>query len=101
MLSVLTRFDYNRWLPDGPATLSNDARTAWWAFGAGGYTCIGQHLAMMELRLAAALFFKTFVGAKLAPETTDDSMNMMNYVIISPKSGRFMVDFSQVKSPEA
>ncbi|KAL9526711.1 Cytochrome P450 monooxygenase [Sphaerulina musiva] len=89
-------FDYTRWLPNGSATLSNEARAAWWAFGAGSYTCIGQHLAMMELRLACAMFFQTFHGARLGSETTDDSMTMMNYVVIAPKGERLMVDFSQV-----
>ncbi|CAK1358738.1 putative sterigmatocystin biosynthesis P450 monooxygenase STCB [Cercospora beticola] len=90
------KFDFRRWLPDGSATLSPDARTAWWPFGAGSRTCIGQHLAMMEMRLATVLFFKRFAGAKLASDTTDDSMIMNNYVVISPKSGKMKVDFSNV-----
>lgn len=51
---------------------------------------------MMELRLACAMFFQTFQGARLGSETTDDSMTMMNYVVIAPKGERLMVDFSQV-----
>lgn len=40
----------------------------------------------MELRHATCLFFKECVGARLAEETTDASMEMENYFLIVPKA---------------
>ena len=39
-------------------------------FGAGSRICIGQHLAMLELKIAAALLLRQFTFSK-APETAD------------------------------
>ena len=43
-------------------------------FGAGTRSCAGTYLARMELRIAAASFFKEFPGAKLAASATAESM---------------------------
>lgn len=48
----------------------------------------GIHIAYMEMRYAAALFFRECRGAKLASTTTDESMEMENYFVITPKSHR-------------
>ena len=37
----------------------------------------------MEMRYAAALFFRECRGAKLASTTTDESMEMENYFVIT------------------
>jgi len=49
------------------------------------------HLAYMELRLASAEFFRQCKGAKLAPETTDESMEMVNFFLVTPRGRKCMV----------
>jgi len=79
-------FKPERWLKE--AEMPAAAKTAFCAFGAGAYTCLGIHLAYMEMRYAAALFFRECKGARLAPSTTEESMEMENYFVITPKSHR-------------
>lgn len=43
---------------------------------------------MMELRLATAVFIRQCRGARLCPETTDDSMEMLDTFTIAPKAHR-------------
>ncbi|KAI5251552.1 cytochrome P450 monooxygenase [Aureobasidium subglaciale] len=75
-------FDHTRWLP--PNTLSPLAKAVFSPFGAGSRVCIGVHLARMELRLAAAEFFRECKGAKLAASTTEESMKPVNFFLITP-----------------
>jgi cytochrome P450 len=84
------RFDHTRWLKGSQSqNVSPDPETMksiYTPFGAGSRFCMGVHLARMELRLAAAEFFTRCQGARLAPSTTPESMEMENFFLIAPKS---------------
>ena len=43
---------------------------------------------MMELQLTIYMFMKECKGARLAATTTDESMEIENYFLITPKSHR-------------
>ncbi|KAF6816615.1 cytochrome P450 3A17 [Colletotrichum plurivorum] len=86
LLTFEPRFDARRYLD--PAKVQLKQRQAMIAWGGGARVCIGQHLAMMELRLATALFFKYCRGAKLSSKMPHDSMDMVDHVLLSPKRKR-------------
>ena len=48
--------------------------------------CLGLHLAIKDMALAAATFFRTFPNARLPPQTNAVSMEMENYFLVAPKS---------------
>ncbi|EMD00912.1 hypothetical protein BAUCODRAFT_144505 [Baudoinia panamericana UAMH 10762] len=84
-----------RWMSshgDGRYAVSDAARAVYSPFGAGARTCLGVHLATMELRLAAAEFFRRCAGAKLAPSMTDELMHMENYFLIAPAGHHLSVE---------
>lgn len=76
------RFLPSRWLDD---RISPAAKKAFHPLGAGSRVCLGMHLAYMELRLASAEFFRKCKGAKLAAETTEKTMEMENYFLVTPR----------------
>lgn len=71
--------------------MSSDAKAVVSPFGSGSRICIGIHVAYMEIRLAAAGFFKECRGAYLSEETRPESMSFMNYFATFPKSGQCIV----------
>ncbi|OHW95971.1 cytochrome p450 [Colletotrichum incanum] len=80
------KFNVDRFLD--PSKVSLKQRQALIPLGAGARVCVGQNLAMMELRLATALFFKRCRGAKLSDSMPPGSMDMVDYVLLSPKRKR-------------
>ncbi|KAL3298647.1 cytochrome p450 [Colletotrichum asianum] len=80
------RFNADRFL--NPAEVKLQQRQAMIALGGGARVCIGQHLAMMELRLSAAIFFRECRGARLSSEMPADSMDLVDFVLLSPKRNR-------------
>lgn len=61
-------FDPSRFLNDPTGSTSNPkgAKATNSAFGAGAYTCLGIHLAWMEMRYGVAMFLRQCKGAELA-----------------------------------
>ncbi|KAH8813008.1 putative cytochrome P450 [Xylogone sp. PMI_703] len=80
------RFDHTRWLD--PSQSHALAQDRFQPFNVGTRMCAAYHLAMMEIRLMATVFFKTFPGAKLAPSVTDESMEMIDRFNLIPKYHR-------------
>lgn len=55
-------------------------------FGSGSRTCLGMHLAYIELRHGIAEFFRRCQDLVLSGLTTPESMEMENFFLIGPKS---------------
>jgi hypothetical protein len=53
------------------------------------------HLAYTELRLATAEFFRSFKGARLAPSTTPQSMEMEHFFAAGPKGHKCEIMLGQ------
>ncbi|GAB1738696.1 hypothetical protein NU219Hw_g3492t1 [Hortaea werneckii] len=65
--------------------LNDTAKAVFSPFGAGSRTCLGIHLAYMELRLAAAGFFRQISkSVMLAPSCTAECMEQENHFLIAP-----------------
>ncbi|CAJ2511266.1 Uu.00g068910.m01.CDS01 [Anthostomella pinea] len=92
-------FNVSRWLAstsaDDKYRLSEAGKHAFSPFGGGSRSCLGVHLAYMELRLSAAEFFRVCRGARLAPSATAACMEMENYFIISPAGHKCEVILKQ------
>ncbi|KAH7087218.1 cytochrome P450 [Paraphoma chrysanthemicola] len=90
-------FNPQRWISSKegrvPEAHSPAAKTAFHPFGAGARSCIGIHLARMELRYAVAFFFRECKGMGLAPSTTPESMEFENFFLIAPKAHRCEITF--------
>ncbi|KPI35283.1 putative sterigmatocystin biosynthesis monooxygenase STCB [Cyphellophora attinorum] len=82
------KFDPGRFVKHG---LQGQQKVAFHPFGAGTRICLGLHLAYMELRYGLAEFFRECPGIELAASTTPESMAMVNYFLVSPKSKQCMV----------
>lgn len=78
-------FDISRWMPD--KTLTDTQKLVYSPFGWGPRSCLGIHFAQMEMRYAAALFFRKFPTARLASVTTDFTMKPKEFFVISPVGG--------------
>lgn len=69
-------------------------KDAFIAFGIGPRGCIGIHLARMELRLAAAMFFKRFPNARISTQDgmSDADMEETVSFLLMPKGHRCLVE---------
>ncbi|KAL4944989.1 hypothetical protein BDV06DRAFT_219796 [Aspergillus oleicola] len=72
------RFNHTRWLSP---EMTEEAKLSFNPFGYGARQCLGIHLGRMEMRLAAAMFFRECVGARLGPSVTADSMRVVDSFI--------------------
>lgn len=82
-------FDHTRWL--SPERISDAARASYSPWGAGSRICMGMHVAKMELRLAITTFFRECPNTRLAPSTTDKSMELKIFFLITPKGHKMEV----------
>ncbi|OJI99529.1 hypothetical protein ASPVEDRAFT_38938 [Aspergillus versicolor CBS 583.65] len=72
-------FDHTRWLRDSGMT--EQAKLAFNPFGYGARQCLGIHLGRLEMRLAAAMFFRECAGARLGESVTEESMRVVDSFI--------------------
>lgn len=56
---------------------------------------MGQHLALMEMRLAVAEFFRVCKGARLDASATPKSMEQINYFIAMPRDDKLEIRLAQ------
>ncbi|CAG7939869.1 unnamed protein product [Penicillium salamii] len=83
------RFNPSRW--EKPTRAMKDAVLS---FGGGARTCLGVHLARMELRLATALFFRAFPKATIDPSMDASDMDQVAYFLLSPRGKRCLINVS-------
>ncbi|KAK8199628.1 cytochrome P450 monooxygenase [Phyllosticta capitalensis] len=96
-------FEPERWLEQQPGSTSPapsfpTSATHFQPFGVGPRTCLGLHLAMMELRVAMARFLAAFgERAGLAKDMSDEEMEVVNFFLIRPKGERCSVVLSEAE----
>ena len=61
-----TAFRPERWLPDAPQPLSNEAKRASLPFGSGPRMCPGRYLALLEMKMAMAMLLASFDIAEVS-----------------------------------
>ncbi len=89
-----------RWLPESGtpgANIVTQIPDAYIPFSRGPRSCIGIHLAYMEMKLlTAAILMSWEIG--LGEGTTDASMSVMDHGVYIPKAGRCDLTFKRIKS---
>ena len=81
------RFEPDRWTSATPTMHEHMM-----IFGGAARTCVGQNIARLEILHAVTQFFREFPSVKLAKETTSESMEMVDYFAIKPKSERCVIE---------
>lgn len=82
------RFWPERWLaPHWNQTMEDASQ----AFSMGSRKCLGIHLAMMELQVGSATFFKRFPNARVLDDFSDEEMEMENFFLVAPKGHKCLV----------
>ncbi|KAF1948805.1 cytochrome P450 monooxygenase-like protein [Byssothecium circinans] len=96
-------FNPSRWLPpphsptSPPEAHSPEAKLAFHPFGVGARSCVGIHLARMEMRYAVAFLFRECKGLRLCSSTTPASMEFENFFLIAPRAHRCEIEFGEKK----
>ncbi|KAI4147638.1 MAG: hypothetical protein LQ340_005464 [Diploschistes diacapsis] len=81
------RFNPDRW--DNP---TQEMKHSFMPFGIGTRNCIGQHLARDEMRMAMALFFRSYPNARVL--SSDEEMEPMSYFLVQPRKKSCIVALS-------
>ncbi|KAL4792987.1 cytochrome P450 [Aspergillus venezuelensis] len=80
-------FNPNRWI-----TPTREMKESFMPFGGGARTCLGIHLAKMEVRLAAAKFFLTFRDElRVHDDMREEDMDMVSWFLGGVKGGKCFV----------
>lgn len=82
-LPVPFSFDHTRW-----ENITAEQKRSAQPFSLGARNCIGQHLARMEMRLAAATFFREMKGVRIGKAMTDDMMDVRITLTAYPVGGK-------------
>ncbi|KAK8017822.1 cytochrome P450 [Apiospora rasikravindrae] len=79
--------------PERWETPTQEMKDAFLPYGLGTRSCVGMHLANMELRISAVRFFKVFPSIVMssAEGMSDDDMEMMNFFLVAPKGHRCLI----------
>ncbi|KAH7016446.1 cytochrome protein [Microdochium trichocladiopsis] len=82
---------FNPWRWKNP---TKEMKNAWMPFGGGTRTCVGIHLAYIEIRLGVARFFREFPHAKISTREgmSDDDMKEVVFFLLSPKGKRCLIE---------
>ena len=60
-------------------------------FGGSARICLGQNIARLTLAHAVSTLFRECADITLAPETTEESMEMVDYFAIKPKAQKCVI----------
>lgn len=83
------------WVPERWENATKEMHDANFAFGGGSRSCIGMHLARMELRGVVAAFFRQFPNAKVAYGVdgfAPEEMNQIDFFLTKPQGGRCLIN---------
>ncbi|KAK7750180.1 hypothetical protein SLS62_007931 [Diatrype stigma] len=88
--------DPDKYDPDRWANPTKAMKDAFMPFGGGSRSCLGIHLAYHELRLATALFWRTFPNAVVSTKEgmSDEDMEQNLFFLMSPKGHRCLIEMS-------
>jgi cytochrome P450 len=89
--------DPEAWKPDRWLTskISNEMKELFMPFSKGPRACLGKNLAIMELKLSTATLVLQAI-VKLAPDTSDESMEMKDHFLALPKGHKCNLIFERL-----
>ncbi|KAL4913920.1 cytochrome P450 [Aspergillus aurantiobrunneus] len=79
-------FNPSRW--ENP---TREMKDAFMPFGGGARTCLGIHLAKIELRLATARFFRAFPNPKVDESMKVEDMDQLAWFLLAPKGKKCLI----------
>lgn len=86
MAENLHRFNPDRW-----QNASSEMKEHMMVFGGPARMCLGQNIARLELLHAVSKLFRECPDITLAPSTTEESMQMVDYFAIKPKAAKCVI----------
>lgn len=85
-------FTPERWID--PEAVSNEMKELFMPFSKGTRACLGQNLALMELKLITSSLIASYV-VNAAPQTTEESMSLTDHFLMIPKDGKCELMFTK------